>query len=186
MLQRIWTVSTLLSFSRIALLAPIAYFLFSDIPNNRLWVGGVIIVAALTDFFDGYIARRLHQVTDFGKIIDPVADKITIGVAAILLVVAGMVPLWYVVVVIARDILILMGGLYIKSKKNIITQSNWPGKLAVSFIALVLLLSVLGISGLEGFQQVMIWVSIVMMSVSLFIYVRRLFVGNTLARKGNG
>lgn len=184
MLQRIWTVSTALSFSRIFLLAPLAYFLFSAVPHNREWAACVMVLAAITDFLDGYLARVLHQVTDFGKIIDPIADKIAAGGGSMMLVWLGAMPLWFVVVIVVRDLLILFGGIYIKSKKNIITQSNWPGKFAVSSIALVMLLSALAIPSLEGFRQVVIWTSVFLMAFSFFLYVQRLFVGNLFEKKG--
>lgn len=184
MLNRIWTISTLLSFSRIVLIAPLAYFLFSDLPDSRTWVVAIIIIATITDFLDGSLARKLHQVSDFGKIIDPLADKICVAAVAALFVIVGDLPLWYVVVVIVRDVLILIGGIYIRNRKNIIVQSNWPGKIAVSLIALVLLLSSLKAPQVETFRQVTIWMSIVMMALSFIIYVQRLFIGSN-ALKGN-
>ncbi|MBM4161047.1 MAG: hypothetical protein FJ217_08105 [Ignavibacteria bacterium] len=183
MLQRIWTFSTFLSFSRIILVAPLAYLLYADIPNNRVWIAVVIAVAAATDFLDGYIARKLHQVTDFGKVIDPVADKISVGAAGVLFVLAGYVPLWYVVIFIARDLVILVGGLYIKTKKKTIAQSNWPGKITASLVALFLLISILQSEALEVLRQVVLWTSLVMMGFSLALYVQRLFIGSSLTKR---
>jgi CDP-diacylglycerol--glycerol-3-phosphate 3-phosphatidyltransferase len=186
MLQRVWTISNLLSFSRVFLLAPLAYVLFSDIPNRQAWMAAIIVLAGLTDFFDGFLARKLHQVTDLGKVIDPLADKITAAGAAILFVAVGLLPLWYLIVVVARDLLILIGGVYIKIKKNIVTQSNWPGKIAVFFIAVVLLLSGMESPRLEGFRQFTIWLSVLMMAVSFAIYVQRLFVGRLSGKRSVG
>jgi len=183
MLQRIWTISNLLSFSRIVLLAPLAYFLLSDVPDGRIWAAGVVLAAGLTDFFDGYFARRLHQVTDLGKALDPIADKIAAAGSTILLLIIGALPLWYVIVVIARDILILFGSLYIRSRKNIITQSNWPGKIAVTVIAVVVLLSILGNPDLEPVRQAALWLSIIMMALSMALYAQRLFVGTASSRR---
>jgi cardiolipin synthase len=185
MLQRVWTIPTVLSISRIFLLAPLAYFLFSDLPNRGMWGASTIVLAGITDFLDGLIARRLHQVTDFGKIIDPLADKICAAGCSTLLVMIGALSLWYLIVVIARDLLILIGSIYIKSRKNIITQSNWPGKMAVFFIAIVMLLSTLGNPSLEALRQVMIVVSVVLMALSLLMYVQRLFVGNLFPGRNN-
>jgi cardiolipin synthase (CMP-forming) len=186
MLQRIWTISNLLSFSRVVLLAPLAYVLYSDIPNRQAWMASIIFLAGLTDFFDGYLARRLHQVTDFGKVVDPLADKVTAAGAAILLVTAGLLPLWYLIVVVSRDLLILVGGIYIKSRKNIVAQSNWPGKVAVFFVAVVMLLSVLESPPLEGLRQFMIWLSVVLMGGSFAVYVQRLFVGRLSGKRSVG
>lgn len=182
MLNRIWTISTLLSLSRIVLIAPLAYILFSGLPDSRTWVAVIIIVATLTDFLDGYLARKLHQVSDFGKIIDPLADKICVGAVAVLLVVAGDLPLWYVVVVLVRDVLIFIGGVYIKNKKNIIVQSNWPGKIAVALIALVLLLSSLKAPQVETVWQITLWASVVMMALSFIVYIQRLFIGSNAVK----
>jgi cardiolipin synthase len=183
MLQRIWTISTCLSFSRILLVVPLAYLLYADVPNNRVWVAVVMLLAAATDFLDGALARKLHQVTDFGKIIDPVADKISLGVVGVLFVAAGYVPLWYVVAVIARDVLILVGGAYIKTKKNIVAQSNWPGKITASIVALFLFLSILQSPALESLRQVVLWASVVMMAFSLVKYVQRLFIGRAVEKR---
>jgi cardiolipin synthase (CMP-forming) len=175
--QRIWTVSNLLSCSRVVLLAPLAYVLFSDIPHRQSWMVVIIVVAGLTDFLDGYFARKLHQVTELGKVIDPLADKITAAGASVLFVLVGSLPLWYLIVVVLRDLLILIGGIYIKSKKNIVPQSNWPGKVAVFFIAVVLLLSALDGPGVQGIKDFIIWISVLLMAASFTIYVQRLFVG---------
>lgn len=186
MLQRIWTISNLLSLSRIVLLAPLAYFLLGDVPHGRIWAAGVVVAAALTDFFDGYFARRLHQVTDLGKALDPIADKIAAGGSAILLLMIGAIPLWYVAVLIARDILILIGSLYIRSRKSIITQSNWPGKIAVTLIAVVVFLSALGSAETESIRQWTLWLSVLMMALSMALYAQRLFVGGSSARRSDG
>src|SRR3972149_416539 len=111
MLRRIWTSSNLLSFSRIVLLVPLAFFLLGDAPNSRIWAAAVVLVAGLTDFFAGFVVPRLPQVTDLGKILDPVADKIAAGGSAILLLMIDAIPLWYVVVVISRDLVILLGSI---------------------------------------------------------------------------
>ena len=185
MLRRIWTISNLLSFSRIVLLVPLAFFLLGDAPNSRIWAAAVVLVAGLTDFFDGFVARRLHQVTDLGKILDPVADKIAAGGSAILLLMIDAIPLWYVVVVISRDLVILLGSIYIRSRKNVIAQSNWPGKIAVTAIAVVVLLSVLGYDETESIRQLAIWLSLFMMSLSLALYAQRLFVGMASGRRSD-
>ncbi|HTY36863.1 MAG TPA: CDP-alcohol phosphatidyltransferase family protein [Bacteroidota bacterium] len=184
MLQRIWTLSNLLSASRILLLAPLGYVLLTDVPHGREWGACIMIIAGITDFLDGYLARRLHEVTDFGKIIDPIADKLAAGGGSLMLVLIGALPLWFLLVIVIRDLLILVGGIYIKSKKNIVTQSNWPGKVAVTSIALVMLLSVLAIESLEGLRQAAIWVSVFLMTFSFVLYAQRLFVGSLFAKKG--
>lgn len=186
MLKRIWTFSNLLSLSRMLLLVPLAYFLFGDVPNGRLWAAVVVLVAGATDYFDGYFARRLHEITDLGKILDPLADKVAAAGSTIMLLLIGAIPLWYVLVVIIRDLIILLGSFYIRSRKNIITQSNWPGKIAVSLIALVVLLSVVGEPSLDWVRECSIWLSVAMMALSLVLYAQRLFIGVSVAKRSEG
>jgi CDP-diacylglycerol--glycerol-3-phosphate 3-phosphatidyltransferase len=175
--QRVWTVSNITSISRIIFVLPAAYCLMADFTNHREWALAFILMASITDFLDGYLARRLHQVTDLGKIIDPLADKIGIGIVAVCLLLTGDIPLWYLVVVLARDILIFLGGVYINHRKGIVPQSNMAGKIAVNLIAIVLILSLLRIPSLHAVFVVMIWLSIVVMLISVVIYAKRLFIG---------
>jgi len=182
MAQRTWTLSNVISLSRVALLAPLAYCLLTEFEHNREWAVGIVILGVLSDFLDGYLARKLHDVSELGKIIDPLADKAAVGVLALLLVLLGDIPLWFFVVAVIRDLMILAGGIYIRRKKNIIAQSNWPGKVAVNFIALYLLLSALQWESLEGLRTFALWASLAMMSLSLFVYTRRLFIGRAVER----
>lgn len=174
------TLSNLLSVSRIVLVAPFGYALSSGSDEGRVWGAAIMGVAILTDFLDGFFARRLHQVTELGKIVDPLSDKISVGLVALILAWHQAVPWWYLGVVLMRDLLILAGGVYIKRKKNIVVQSNWPGKVAVSLIALVLILSIFpSATETTGFQ-VAFWASIVLMVVSLALYAQRLFIGRSV------
>lgn len=174
------TISNLLSISRIFLIIPIGYCLIADFPYHRLWTVGIILIAIATDFLDGYLARKLHQVTDIGKIIDPLADKIAIGGYAILLAWIGELPVWYLVIILLRDILIFSGGLYIRHKKRIIPQSNMLGKIAVNLIAFVLLLATIRIDALEKLLTYTMWLSIAVMIYSVWIYSKRLFIGRNI------
>jgi CDP-diacylglycerol--glycerol-3-phosphate 3-phosphatidyltransferase len=176
-MHRYLTISNFLSTSRIFLVFPTGYCLVAEFPYHRIWAAGIIVIAVMTDFLDGYFARKLHQVTDFGKIIDPLADKICIGVYAVLMVWTGDVPLWFVVLVLLRDLLIFCGGLYIRHNKKIVPQSNWPGKISVSLIALVFFLGTIQMDSLQNISTFTIWASVVMMVWSIWNYARRLFIG---------
>jgi CDP-diacylglycerol--glycerol-3-phosphate 3-phosphatidyltransferase len=156
------------------------YCLVLDFPNHRLWTAGIIIIAVATDFLDGFIARKLHQVTDLGKILDPLADKIGIGIYAVLIAWSGEVPVWFVVFVLLRDLFIFMGGMYIRRAKKIIPQSNWPGKIAVTLIALVLFLGTIHVSILSHLFTYIVWASVFMMLFSMASYAQRLFIGRNI------
>jgi CDP-diacylglycerol--glycerol-3-phosphate 3-phosphatidyltransferase len=182
MQQRVWTLSTVFSVSRFFIVLPIGYCLLSSFPGNRWWAAGFILLGVATDFIDGYLARRFHQVTDFGKIVDPLADKFAVGVVAALLSWLGDLPLWFLATVLLRDVLILAGGSYILRKKSVVVQSNLPGKLAVNAVAFVILLAVLDFPALETTKSIMIWLSVFFMVFSLSVYAKRLFIGRNVAK----
>ncbi len=180
MAGHLWTISNSISVLRVVLVIPLGFSLLGDFEGHRWWASGIIVVAVISDFLDGYLARKLHQVSEIGKIIDPLADKISIGGLVIFLVILGNVPLWYAAVVLIRDLLILIGGIHIRTKKKIIAQSNWPGKVAVSFVALYLLLSVTLIDSMETVRLAALWASLVTMAFSLAVYAQRLFIGRAV------
>lgn len=183
MADRIWTVSNSISVSRILLLVPLAACLFVEFDGNRAWAIAIILLGTLTDFVDGYLARKFHQVSELGKIVDPLADKVAVGSLALFLVILGDIPVWYLVVVLVRDILILVGGIYIKRTKNIVAQSNWPGKVAVNAIAVYLLLSTARVESLEWFRTTTFWFSLFMMTLSFAIYARRPLIGRGVGKE---
>ena len=179
-MHRYFTVSNFLSASRIILVIPMGYCLVWDFPFHRLWTAGIIVIAVATDFLDGFLARKLHQVTDLGKIIDPLADKIGIGIYAVLMAWTGDVPVWFVVIVLLRDFLIFCGGLYIQRKKKIVPQSNWPGKISVALVALVFFLATIQLDTGGKLFTYTLWASMVMMLLSLASYTQRLFIGRKI------
>lgn len=179
MTGRLWTFSNALSAARVLAVVPITVLLLEGSAESRTWSLVLIVFSIATDFLDGFFARRLHQVSELGKVIDPLADKIAVAAIGVSLVIVGSLPLWYVALVLARDLLILAGGLVIRSRKRIIPQSNWPGKIAVSAIALVMLLAVIDRPGLEALEAVALWGSIALMVLSVGVYAQRLSIGKS-------
>lgn len=141
-------------------------------------VAGLLLFAALTDLLDGYLARIMNEVSEFGKIIDPLADKIAVGVVCLILMVQGKVPLWFFVVAISRDILIFLGGLYIRRKRGVTLQSNMFGKWTVTSVAFFILISVVDEPSLSGVKEVSMIVSTFMLFVSFWLYSKRFFEVN--------
>ena len=124
------------------LLIPV-FILFFTMPHPARPLLSVLIflTASLTDFFDGYIARRRAQITKLGKLLDPVADKLLVSSALILLVSVGRVPAWVVIVIIAREF-IVTGLRSVAATENVILSSEPLGKLKFFFqiVSIVLLL----------------------------------------------
>ena len=137
--ERVFTISNLMSLSRVFLLLPVIYFFKQDTPESKFYLFGLMLLAMLSDYLDGILARKLNQVSNLGKILDPVADKICMGVMAILLVQYRDMPLWFVIVIVARDVIILFCALFVLDKKNQIMQSTMPGKFAVGFMSISVL-----------------------------------------------
>ena len=128
----------------------------------------------ITDLLDGYLARKLNQVSELGKIIDPLADKIAVGAIAILMFINGLIPLWFIAVVLIRDILILAFGLILKSRKKIVLMSNYPGKIAVFTIGLALVFSIFKTTELLSYiSSLLYYISTFLIVYSSYLYYKR-------------
>jgi cardiolipin synthase len=164
--KSLWTVSNLLSASRFVIAVPLAYALYT---GAYAWVWVLALTASLTDYLDGFLARRYDEVSDAGKILDPIADKVLVGAGAAALYVSGRIDAWFLVAVIARDLLILAGGIFVQRKKHILVTSNMTGKIAVGIVALVLLL--VG-GGWSGFRETGEWIAAAALGISFVHYLR--------------
>lgn len=159
-----WTISNLLSFCRLLLAVPFGVLLV----NNHIYSALIIAVVAIgTDLADGYLARKLNQISEVGKVIDPLADKVFVGTAVICLVVMGRLPLWFVIAVLLRDVLILSGGLYAQRKIGKVIPSNYVGKFTVLILSIVLVGVTLGLDIALNYG---IYVALGAMILSLCVY----------------
>jgi CDP-diacylglycerol--glycerol-3-phosphate 3-phosphatidyltransferase len=173
----VFTPSNLISLMRVMFVLPAIFCIMAHL---YFLVAAIFIAAALTDILDGFIARRTNTVSELGKIIDPLADKIFIGFVVITMAAYGLIPLWFIAIILGRDLVILAGGWWAKKKLGVVLPSNYPGKTAVIAVALTLLLMVIrgGISGntsiLTQWIVTLEWISIALMAVSLWVYGKRL------------
>ncbi len=145
--------SNLLSISRLFFMIPIIYLIRLNTAQANMWVIVLAVVGASTDFLDGYVSRKRHQVTDLGKILDPLADKICLGLGLIILILYRGFPVPLAIFLIYRDLMIIiMGGLIFK-KLGHPTPSNFWGKLNTTVIAVtgILFLINLPVPLLNGF-----------------------------------
>lgn len=106
--SRVWTVPNILSFLRLAL---VPVFLWLIIVGEDGWALLVLVVSSCTDYLDGVIARKFHQITRLGQLLDPAADRLFIFAALIGLTARGIVPLWLTAVIIGRDVVLLVLGI---------------------------------------------------------------------------
>ena len=169
--SRFWTVSNMLSLSRVVLAIPFLLVTLMDVPGGRWWAVAIIVVGALTDNLDGLIARRRNEISEWGKILDPLGDKVGLGAVAVVLLVKNVLPLWFFLVYIGRDLLILAGGMYIRATRGVVLPSNKAGKWTVGVVAGTLLLRLLDVRGwpMDGAMTA----SVVMIVISFAGYVAR-------------
>lgn len=127
-LDRIATIPNLLSFARILLIPVFVGLLL----HRGTELPGLILLGftVATDWVDGYIARRTGQVSNLGKILDPVADRLALAAALVALLVRDAVPLWAALLVLVRDAVVLITGLVLLARARIRIEVRWVGKIA--------------------------------------------------------
>ena len=162
-----------LTILRVIMIPFFVFFLLSGVGGSASkWIALVIFAAAsITDTLDGYIARRDNLITDFGKFMDPLADKLLVCSAMICLVEMGRIPAWIVIVIISREF-IISGFRLVASDNGIVIAANYWGKFkTVSQMAMIIVLiaDLGGVFDLIG--QILIWLALALTIISLIDYV---------------
>jgi len=172
--SEILTISNGISFLRFLLVIPLWFLLDNyNTENVRYITFALCIFAASTDILDGYLARKLNQVTEVGKIIDPLADKTAMAVIVIKLFMIGEISPFYFFTIILRDLIIFIGGIFVAKQLGKVLPSNKLGKITVLFIGSVVLLILIGLNRDNWIFQFIYYSSIVLMFTSLFAYIYR-------------
>jgi cardiolipin synthase (CMP-forming) len=124
------TVPNILSFARIALIP--VFCLLTANERTRLW--GILLFAVVvsTDWVDGYVARRTGQVSELGRILDPVADRLAIGAGLLTFAISGIFPFWAALLILVRDVSLLLGGAALLWGREIRVDVRWIGKIATA------------------------------------------------------
>jgi CDP-diacylglycerol--glycerol-3-phosphate 3-phosphatidyltransferase len=130
-----------LSISRIFLTPVLVVILLTRLEGKEIYGAGIFVIAALTDFFDGYFARKRNQVTTIGKLLDPIADKLLTTSAFISLVELGLAPAWMVVIIVGREFAV-SGIRSIAASRGYLMPANWLGKtkMVVQILTIVVLI----------------------------------------------
>jgi len=143
-LGRFWTMPNALSLLRLVLVFPIAWLIWQDGPLE--WVVGLVLIAILTDWFDGRLARWLDTVSEWGKVLDPLADKAAGGLAVLALTFRASepnLPVWFLALVLTRDGAIVIGSTILARRVGKIVMSAWLGKAATTWLAITVLAALL-------------------------------------------
>ncbi len=134
------------------------------------WIAMALFIAAsLTDMLDGHIARKYHLVTNFGKFMDPLADKLLVCSALICLVDLGRIPSWVVIVIIAREF-IISGFRLIASDNGVVIAASYWGKFKTTFQLVMICLLIGVLVPIRVLPAAVLWIALALTVVSLVDY----------------
>ncbi|MFI3213269.1 MAG: CDP-diacylglycerol--glycerol-3-phosphate 3-phosphatidyltransferase [Eubacteriales bacterium] len=160
-----------LTIFRAILIIPFVVVLLTDLGGDAgKWIAlSIFIVASLTDWLDGYIARKYNLVTNFGKFMDPLADKLLVSAAMICLVETGQLPAWIVVIIISREF-IISGFRLIASDNGVVIAASYWGKFKTVSHMLMICLMIMDLSAIAIVTDVVMWIALALTIVSLLDY----------------
>ncbi|MBE0446948.1 MAG: CDP-diacylglycerol--glycerol-3-phosphate 3-phosphatidyltransferase [Actinobacteria bacterium] len=174
----------ILTISRLLLIPVFAYALLADGFSLR-WVAAIAFgIAAATDWLDGFIARKLNQVTEFGKIVDPLVDRVLIASAIFVLYIkiSNVIPLWAIIIIVGRDLMMVIGWLYIshRGKRMSVIRS---GRLATATLMMAFFLLFVNVQLSSNIlETASIWLFYTGMALSLISGLSYLKIGNIIMR----
>lgn len=163
-----------LTMFRVILIPFFVLFMLVDITQYDKWIAlAIFIIASLTDLLDGKIARKYNLVTNFGKFMDPLADKLLVCSAMICMIPSGKLAAWFVIVIIAREF-IISGFRLVASDNGIVIAASYWGKFkTVSQMAMIIVL-IADFGGIfDMIGTALIWVSLILTIISLIDYVAK-------------
>ncbi len=170
--QEVLTLANAISLSRALIAVPILMLHHASGKEANWLIVALIGYAFISDYLDGYVARKMNQVTEFGKVVDPLADKVCAMILFFYAVFIGIIPLFFFVIMVARDLLILTGSLMIKKKRGKYAMSVMSGKVAVNVLAVYWIFAFF-FPEREQTIEFLMWLSLVLMFYSLGSYVHR-------------
>ncbi|RHO69681.1 CDP-diacylglycerol--glycerol-3-phosphate 3-phosphatidyltransferase [Clostridium sp. AF50-3] len=148
------------------------FFLWQNGENYtfRMIALALFIIASLTDLLDGKIARKYNLVTNFGKFMDPLADKLLVCSALICLIELNALPAWMVIIIISREF-IISGFRLIASDNGVVIAASYWGKFKTTFQMVSVVLLILDIPALAFVTTICVWIALVLTIVSLVDYI---------------
>ncbi len=133
---------------------------------------GIFIIASLTDLLDGRIARKYNLVTNFGKFMDPLADKLLVCAAMICLVEMDRIPAWIVIIIISREF-IISGFRLVAADNRVVIAANYWGKFKTTFQMVMVCLMIANIEALALLTQIVMWIAVALTIISLVDYLAK-------------
>ncbi|MFC1627832.1 CDP-alcohol phosphatidyltransferase family protein [Gemmatimonadota bacterium] len=171
--ERIYTLANFLSLSRLLLIPFVVLCLVANTPGYNRLALGLLVLAGLTDYLDGIAARRRNEISQLGKILDPVADKLFVGVLGLVLVFLRGLPLWFVALYVIRDILILTAAYLLFLNRDIVLTSNWMGKVTTCVLLITLVVYTIDWKLME---LPLVYIAGILVVISGLIYAQKFIV----------
>ena len=150
------------------------FFLLTDYAGNcSKWIAVIVfILASLTDFLDGHIARKYNLVTNFGKFMDPLADKLLVCSALICLIQLGQLPAWMVIIIVSREF-IISGFRLVAAEQGIVIAASYWGKFKTTFQMIAVVLMILNFEALSAVTLICTWAALILTIISLVDYIAK-------------
>lgn len=150
----------------------VVFMLWDIVGAADKWIAAAIFIAAsLTDMLDGKIARKYNLITNFGKFMDPLADKLLVGAAMICLVEMGRLPAWIVIIIISREF-IISGFRLVASDNGVVIAASYWGKFKTVFQMLMIIVLIFDLGGaFTLLETVIVWIATILTVISLVDYV---------------
>jgi len=168
----VFTVANVLSLIRLALLPPIFLLIRRDGSGGQLLALLLVALGWLTDGLDGYLARRMGQTSELGRILDPLVDKIFVLCLILFLVLLRNFPPWALIIIIPRDLLVLGCGYYLARKRKTVAESQLWGKLTTNALTVTAIAYLLRWSFIA---PAMLGVALTLLAISTWSYGRLFF-----------
>ena len=152
----------------------VVFMLLDIVPGMDKWIAlAIFAIASLTDLMDGKIARKYNLVTNFGKFMDPLADKLLVSSAMICLVEMGRLPAWIVIIIISREF-IISGFRLVASDSGIVIAASYWGKFKTVFQMVMIIVMIMDLGpSFVMLENILIYVALILTVVSLIDYIAK-------------
>ena len=160
-------------------------FIVLNLANDKYLAAFVIFtVSGLTDILDGFIARKFNFITNFGKLIDPLADKCTQIITLATLALKNIIPMWIIIIVILKEFIMVAGASFLYGKE-LVVSSKWYGKLAtvLFYIAIVCSLFIKEFNFTFDFSLYIYYLALISTIFSLLMYIKAFYVQGYLKKE---